>query len=291
MNISKPTASALSITVILAIALFRAAAASHAQTPAPSQSGQPELMTVFVIGDQTGTELLTKHGIQPLTVDDLDILINAVLQGATPVRLFYQEVVEDAANSPVATLDFQPYAGGQPPKAPSPGLPLSQLVKTMEVYRNDRAKWQKGILDYRAVLVAGIEQFIRSVVATQAETSERFDKMLAARNGRDFDRSDVLGCVIAANKALGTAGRRVLVFNTDADDQPAKRKPRKTMLTPEQLDPKIELIFTNTSHVPEQAPMFHGIPNPVHHADSMKEAMEMISGFLGVSGTGLSESH
>ena len=292
MNTSKPTASSLNIIAVVAIALCGLAATSRAQTPAASQPSQPEPVTVFIIGDQTGTELLTKHGIQPLTVNDLDILLNAVLQGSTPLHLLYQEVVEDAANSPVAKLDFRPYEGGQPPKAPSPGLPLSQLAKAMEIYRNDRTNWQKGILDYRAVLVVEIERFIRGVAATQAEVSERFDQMLAKNNGRDVNRSDVLGCVITANKMLGATGRRFLVCNSDAQDEPAKRKPCRSMLTPEQIDPKIQIIFVNRSRLPEQEPMFRGVPNPVHHADSMKEAMEMISGFLGgASGTAAGQSH
>jgi hypothetical protein len=236
---------------------------------------------VFIIDDQTGEELATKHGIQPLVVTDMEGLINAVLVGTTPVAVFHQAVDEDSTDNTVAKLDFQPYTGGQPPKAPSPGLPLSQLTKAMAVYRKDRALWQQGIMAYRTQLMSEIERFIKGVSMTQLEVSERFDRMLAARNGRDFNRSDILGCIVTANRVLNQAGRKVLVLNTDAEDLPAHRAPRTTSLKPDELAPDVQLIFVNTSGLPEQSPMFRGIPNPVRHADSVKQAMEMIAESIG----------
>jgi len=240
-----------------------------------------EAVRVFIIDDQTGEELTTKHGIQPLAVADMESLINAVLRGSTPVAVFHEAVDEDSSDNAVAKLDFQPYAGGQPPKAPYAGLPLSQLAKAMSAYRKDRETWQQGIIAYRNALVGQIERFIRGVSTTQLEVSERFDRMLAARNGRDFNRSDILGCVLSANRMLGTTGRRALILNTDGDDRAAHRAPRVTAVKPDELAPDVELIFVNTSGLPEQAPLFRGIPNPVRHADSVKQAMEMISESLG----------
>ncbi len=249
------------------------AAALFAESP---EAKRPETITVFIIDDQTGEELATKHGIQPLAVGDLEVLINAVLRGTTPVKVLHQAVDEDSTDNAVAKLDFRPYAGGLPPKAPSPGLPLSHLAKAMGAYRKDRAAWQQGIIGYRKELVSEIERFIKAVSTTQLEVSERFDRMLAARNGRDFNRSDILGCVITGNRMLGANGKRVIVLNTDADDLPAHRAPRTTPIKPDELAPDVELIFVNTSGLPEQAPLFRGIPNPVRRAASVKEAMEMI---------------
>lgn len=146
----------------------------------------------------------------------------------------------------------------------------------MGTYRKDRAAWQQGIIGYRKELVSEIERFIKGVSTTQLEVSERFDRMLAARNGRDFSRSDIVGCVITANRMLGATGKRVLVLNTDADDRPARRAPRTTPLKPNELAPDVELVFVNTSGLPEQAPLFHGIPNPVRRADSVRNVMEMV---------------
>lgn len=260
--------------------LLLTATASLAFSPCFAGTGN-EPVSVFIIDDQTGEELATKHGIQPLAVSDMESLINAVLRGSTPVAVFHQAVDEDSSDNAVAKLDFQPYAGGQPPKAPSAGLPLSQLAKAMSAYRKDRETWQQGIFSYRNALVGQIERFIRNVSTTQMEVSERFDRMLAARNGRDFNRSDILGCILTANRMLGTTGKRVFVLNTDAVDLPAHRAPRVTAVKPEELAPDVELIFVNTSGLPEQASLFRGIPNPVRHADSVKQAMELISESLG----------
>lgn len=237
----------------------------------------PPEIAVFLIDDQTGEELAIKHGIQPLAISDLEGLINGVINGTTPVRLFHQAVDEDATDNSTAQLEFRPFAGEKPPTKPSPNMPLRQLAEAKKSYDAKRAAWQKGILDYRKRLAGDAEGFIRQVAETQGTVAERFDKMLAARNGRDFNRSDVFGCVSNASRIFGTQERRFLVLNTDAADLPgSKRKPRTTPLNPKELDPSVELIFVNTSRLPEQAPMFAGLPNPRHHANSMKEAMELI---------------
>ncbi len=237
--------------------------------------------TVFLIDDQTGEELARVHGIQPLCVADLEVLINGVLRRGAPVRLLHQAVDEDATDNAVAQMDFRPYAGGRPPQPPSPNQPLRQLTEAMKVYQEQRAAWQRGMLDYEGRLVAEVEGFQRGVSITQAEVSRRFDEILVARNGSDFNRSDICGSVAGATRFLGDAGLRILVLNTDANDLPAKRTPRTTPLTPEELDPSIHLIFVNKSRLPEASPLFAGLPNPVHHADSMAEAMEIVLSMFG----------
>lgn len=273
MTTNQPSNHLLKALVLGSAILLGLAAALFAT---PAGENLPESVAVFVIDDQTGEELASKHGIQPLTVGDLEVLINAVLQGATPVKVLHQAVDEEAGDNAVAALDFRPYGGGQPPKAPSPGLPLSQLATAVQAYRKLRAEWQQGMLAYRQDLIVQIERFISGVTATQLEVSERFDRMLAGRGGRDFNRSDIAGAVLAANRMLGCATRRVLVLNTDAVDLPAGRVPRTTPFTPEELDPTVRLVFVNTSGVPDKSPLFRGLPNPVQHADSLKAAMELV---------------
>jgi len=243
---------------------------------APRANGVSEPATVFLVDDQTGEELAQKHGIRPIAIEDLDVLINGVVNGNTPVRLFHQAVDEDAADNATAQMEFRPYAGEKPVKKVAVNLPISELSEANKAYAAKRAVWQKGVRDYQLRLASEVEGFIRQVTETQGSVSERFDKMLLARKGRDFNRSDIYGSVANASRLLGTQGRRFLVLNTDAIDLPAKRKPRTTPLTAKELDPAVELIFVNTSRLPEQAPMFAGLPNPRHHANSMKEAMELV---------------
>lgn len=258
---------------IVAVAL---AAMLQCSTPATAQS-VPETVSVFLIDDQTGEELATQHGIRPLTTTDLEVLINAVLKGTTPVRLLHQAVDEDATDNAIAEMNFRPYSGGRPPTPPSPNLPIRQMAEEMKIYRERRAQWQRSILAYREGVVGEVEGFVRGIVMTQASVAARFDEILARRNGADFNRSDIVGSLIAANRALGTTGRRYLVLNTDANDLPGKRKPRRTPLTAEEFQPEIDLIWVNTSRIPDLSPLFRGLSNHSRHANSMSEAMNQIA--------------
>ena len=261
--------------VLIAVSLLATVTLARAEE-APRNNGASEQATVFLIDDQTGEELLQKHGIRPIAIEALDVLINGVVNGHTPVRLFHQAVDEDAADNATAQMEFRPYAGEKPVKKVAINLPLPQLIEANKAYAAKRTAWQKGVRDYQLRLAGEVEGFIRQVTETQGSVSERFDNMLLVRNGRDFNRSDIYGCVANASRLLGTQGRRFLVLNTDAIDLPGKRKPRTTPLNAKELDPAVELIFVNTSRLPEQAPMFTGLPNPRHHANSMKEAMELV---------------
>jgi hypothetical protein len=243
----------------------------------PKHAGS-ELVAVL-IDDQSGEEL-RDQGIQPLEVSDLDALLNAVIQGQHPAKLLHLAVDEYAADNPVSSMEFRPYAGGTPPQAPPPTLPLRQLAEEMKRYRKERAVWQQGVLGYRKQVVTEVEGFIRQVVMSQMAVAQSFDRQLAARNGRDFNRSDIVGCVEAASRLLAEAPRPVIVFNSDCVDQPANRNPQKQPLAAAQLDPRVRLIFVNTSRKPERSILFQGLKNDVRHAESMAAAMEILVGML-----------
>lgn len=246
----------------------------------PVQAVRQGLVSV-IIDDQTGEELARDHGIQAVEVADLDGLLNAVIQGQKPVRLLHIAVDEDSTDNAVATMTFRPYAGGKPPQAPGANLPLRQLSEEMKRYRVRRAEWQRGLIGYRGQVQGEVEGFVRQVAATQLAVSERFDQILQARQGRDFNRSDVVKSIEMANKLLKDTARPVMVLNTDGDDLPGEqRKPQRQPLTPEQLDPKVMLIFVNTSSRPEQGVLFRGLRNETRHADSVEEAMEILTGIL-----------
>lgn len=242
---------------------------------------EPNGLVVFLIDDQSGEELAAKHGIQPITTTDLEVLVNGVLQNRAPVRLMHQAVDEDATDNAVTKMEFRPYAGGSPPVAPAASLPLRQLAEAMKKWRHERAIWQQGMMSYRKEVIAQGEGFVQKVATTQLEVAQRFDRMLAERNGRDFNRSDIFGCVETANHLLTSGGRKVLILNSDCEDLPGKRAPKKKPLTPAELAPEIELIFVNTSLAPDRAPLFTGLKNPVRHANSMREAMEMVVSMFG----------
>lgn len=262
-------------TYILAGSLpFLSTIASAEDSPAPPRK---EGLVSVIIDDQTGEELARDHGIQSLEVADLDGLLGAVIQGQKPVQLQHIAVDEDSTDNPVATMTFRPYAGGKPPQAPNANLPLRQLSEEMKSYRTHRAVWQRGLIGYRGQVQGEVEGFIRQVTASQLAVSERFDQILQSRQGRDFNRSCIVGSIEMANKLLKDAAHPVIVLNTDGDDLPGgQRLPQQKPLTAEQLDPRVMLIFVNTSRLPEQGVLFRGLRNETRHADSVKEAMEIL---------------
>jgi hypothetical protein len=268
------------LTIAFSCITFLTWGAEPATQPVAAEVAVKDEIRVFFIGDQTGDELLQKHGIRPIKMEDLTELVNAVMLSKNSVRLFYLEVVEDVSKSALSQLVFKTFAGGPPPKMPTGNIPVYQYDVVRQAYDAKRTQWQREIRAYQHNALGEANAFVQHVADTQAEVAQRFDKMLADRNGRDFDRSDVVGTIQMANTVLGAAGKRVLVLNTDADDCPANRKRRHTPLTAKDLDPGIELIFVNTSRIPEQSVLFAGIPNTVHHADSIAEAMNIVAGML-----------
>lgn len=282
MNKTTPKLQILAVSIALLHLLRLASAAQEtgqvkATVPA-SRAAEPvpAEVAVFLIDDQTGPELEAKHGIKQLAVSDLEVLVNSVMQNRKPVRVITQVVDEFAGDNETAVLDFQPYAGGVPPKAPSDNLPFKELESASEKYRKDRNAWLLGIREYRGFLQTKAEAFVRSVTQLQTSVSARFDAMLAKRNGADFNRSDVAGVVLAANKALGNSRFRIIVVNSDCEDLPLNGHPRRKPFSAAELDPNVAFIFVNTSRLPEVSPMFKGVTNPIHHVESLKEAMELV---------------
>lgn len=267
----------MKITSIATLLLSAFATSSKAE---PDQTVAGQGLVAAIIDDQTGEELAVKHGIKALALADLSELIKAVLNGDRPATLVHLAVDDDASDNPIGRLSFAPYGGPKPPRAPSPTLPMRQLAAATEDYKRDRTEWQRGISAYRLGIVENANGFIHQVAATQLQIAQRFDDMLADRNGRDFNRSDIVGCITTANRLLGKGERRVLILNTDAKDLPANRKPRQTALTKEELDPAVELVFVNTSHLPQQEPLFRGIPNRIHEVPSMKSALALVAEML-----------
>jgi hypothetical protein len=271
----KTTMTRSTTATLIASALSMGSLIAQAPEPAP-----PAPLVAAMIDDQTGIELAEKHGIKALAIEDLSDLIMAVLKGDRSATLIHIAVDEDASDNPVGKLNFDLYKGPKPPRAPSPTLPMRVLAVEKQKYNAARAEWQRGMNSYKERVVENAKGFVHQVAASQMQVAERFDDMLAARNGRDFNRSDIVGCITSANRLLSKGERRVLILNTDAKDLPGKRNPRVTPLTAEELDPAVELIFVNTSHLPQQEPLFRGLPNKVHEVPSMKSALAIVAEML-----------
>lgn len=237
---------------------------------------------VFLVDDQTGEELFRDHGIEPITVPDLAILVGGVVASQREVVLHYELIDDDASDNEVRMLRLHPYDGEAPPSRPSMALPLRQLTEETARFRERQAIWIAGVRRYRSELERAVETYVREMTEAQLALAERFNQMLLERNGRDFNRSDVTGTVLSAAGHLGTEGQRIMVLNTDAWDTPPGRAGRRAPYTPEELDPGIVLIWVNTSGLPQKQPAFAGLPNPAHHVATMAEAMALVCELVGI---------
>lgn len=262
----------IAIITFIAALLTTPLGTAHGQSPAEPA----DLVKVFLLDDQSGPELQTLHGIQPLKIDDLIDLVNAVIDGDTAVQLFHQPIDEDASNNPVTQMAFKPFAS-EPPVVPTANMPLREFAERVNKFNRDREEWRQQITEYGHSVVADAEAFVQHVATTQLQVADRFNRKLKARNGRDFSRSDIVGTLLTANRVLGNSGQRFLLANSDLLDEPAHRQSRKIPLTSTELDPGIELICVNTSHLPEQSPLLAGLSNKIRHADSIREAMALVS--------------
>lgn len=274
-NQTKPVMKA----ILLPVAAFLAAASASIADWDPKLRGELAAKVVL-LDDQSGEELARDHGIQPVEIADLLAIVNGVLANRKAVQIIHQVVDEDASDNPLTVLDFNVYQGGAAPVPPPVGLPISQLREAMLRYRTLRSEWQQDIKAYQDGLQKDVERFVAGIATAQTAVAARHDAILLERNGKDFNRSDIAGGVLAAAKTLGNKGLRILVMNTDAVDRPGHGKFRVSPFTPAELDPGIVIVWVNTSRVPDKSRLFDGLKNPVRHADSMREAMELVNELL-----------
>jgi len=273
--------SGLALLLLLTPAACRADEAVKSQSlPLAQVAGK-----AAIVDDQTGEELARKHGIAPLSLDDFKRLLDAMAQAARTqtMELYHVPVDGNASDNPVTALQIKPREGIARPTAPNPGLPIAELTKKSAQYQKDRAAWQRSVRGYRDSMAARIAEFVTRTAAEQVRIAEAFDAELERRNGRDFPRSDIEGAILQAVAKLGgsdNSSRRVLVLNTDAVDNPADEKIRPRPFTADELPADITLLFVNKSRLPEKEKLFDGVKNPVLHADSLQEAMEMTARIL-----------
>lgn len=269
----------MKITTFIAFTLLAVSSIAYSEE---TSSLQPDTAArIFLLDDQSGTELARDHGIKPIEIDDLLVVVNGVIANRREVRLMHQVVDEDASDNVTTSLHFAVFEGGQFPTPPARGLPIGQLKAAMEKYQAQREKLLLAVRKYQQGVQEDVKNFVDGIAAAQTEVSVRHDALLLERNGRDFNRSDIAGAIQNAAGALGDSGLRVLVLNTDAVDRPGDGNIRKTSFTEEELDPEILLIWVNTSGLgKENSVLFSGTANPSLQANTMTDAMNLVNALL-----------
>jgi hypothetical protein len=240
-----------------------------------SQPNKTVSSRIVLIDDQSGPEL-ADEGVLPLSVEAMESLVTESLESRDSVFLAHVPVDDDGSDNPVAEFAVEPYPAGAAPTGPSTSLPREELRKAMAEYQPKRQEWMRGFREYRKTTDGRSEAFLAQVMRHQLEINQRMDRILQERRGKDFRRSDLVGAIVRAAKLLGPGGERFLVLNSDCIDEPGKREPRRTPLTPAELDSGIVLLFVNSTGNPQKSVLFRGLKNPVIAAPDLPTAFRLV---------------
>jgi hypothetical protein len=236
---------------------------------------------IGVMEDLSGPELKQRHGINQLSLDELTLLLDAALDSRRTVELWHDIVDEDAADSVASLIKLEPFSSAPP-------VPI-MLRGTLAAMKRQKADWDalqaaylQDFVGYRNSLIKSLETFSAGVLQKQVDTTATFNKWLEMHPGKDYNRSDVAGTFLGMVKTLAAspAAVKVIIINSDCNDLPRYRSPRDHAFTEQELSAGIQLIFVNTSRLPEKEPLFHGITNAVHHADNLRAAIELVGAWV-----------
>jgi hypothetical protein len=246
-------------------------------------AGEPQspVAAIGVMEDLSGPELKERHGIQQLSLDELTLLLDASLNSRKTVALWHSIVDEDASDSEATPITLNPFSS-EPPEPIMLRGTLAAMKRKKAEWDAKQATYLRDFLEYRKVLLGSLETFSADVLQKQVDTTAVFNEWLKKHPGGDYNRSDVAGTFLAMAKTLAAspATIRVMIINSDCEDLPKHREPRAEPFTAQELPGSIHLIFVNSSRLPEKEPLFRGVTNPVHHADNLTAAIELVGSWV-----------
>lgn len=257
---------------ILAVSLFNLTAASGFLSAANTDIG------IQIIEDVSGPEL-QKHGITPADFEDMQLLADVLFSTRRSAAIGY-DVVDDIGqdNSP---LHFQitPFDQPLPTRPVFKGMTVRDKMLAVKKFDADSAKFRKDNEEWRNRIIEGAKAWLDECVEHRMTVEEDFLTRLKANRNRDFRRSDIIGSVQKANEQLAGAKTRFLILNSDLDHKPGPKAHDQKFraLNAADLASDITLVVVNTSKEPDKSLLLRGLPNKVLHADSLKQAAEIIA--------------
>ncbi len=237
---------------------------------------------VQIVEDVSGPELL-KHGIKPADFDDMQILADVLFSTRRSAAIGYDVVDENGQDNTPLHFLITPFKNPIPTHKPFKGMTVREKQLTLKQFDTDSAKFRTENEEWRTRVIDGAKSWLDECVEQRMKVEEDFLSRLKANHNRDFRRSDIIGSVQKANEQLAAAKTRFLIVNSDLNHQPGVKardqKPRA--LTIADLAADITIIVVNTSKEPDKSILLRGISNKVLHADSLKQAAELIASLIG----------
>ena len=229
-----------------------------------------------IIDDFTGPELTANHGIVRTTPEDATALIKAFV--GHDFSLGYTAIAESADAQPTVEIKLTAFAIQPPrPVENASTLDLRTLTEASEAYFAEKGKFEEARGVWLASARTEAEAFKRNVIIEQMRTGAVFDRNVTSL-GEKYRRSDcAIALVTAARRLSERDGIKLLILNTDCIDSPYGKPSRTIPFTAEEIPTDIVLVFVNTSHRPENSPLFSGLKNIVFTAESLQAAATLIA--------------
>jgi hypothetical protein len=237
---------------------------------------------VQIVEDVSGPEL-QKHGIKPADFEDMQILADVLFSTRRSAAIGYDVVDDDGQDNSLLHFLITPFEQPIPDRPVFKGMTVRDKMLAVKKFDADSTKFRKENEEWRTRVIEGAKGWLDECVEHRMKVEEDFLTRLKANRNRDFRRSDIIGSVQKANEQLAAAKTRFLILNSDLDHKPGSksRDQKARAMTIADLAADITLIVVNTSKEPDKSILLRGLPNKVLHADSLKQAAEVIATQLG----------
>jgi hypothetical protein len=270
LNTMKPTSHILAITLIGLTVTSRVLPAAD-----------PDI-GIQIVEDVSGPEL-QKHGINPADFEDMQIIADVLFSTRRSAAIGYDVVDDDGQDNSLLNFLITPFEQPIPDRPVFKGMTVRDKMLAVKKFDADSTKFRKENEEWRTRVIEGAKSWLDECVEHRIKVEEDFLTRLKANRNRDFRRSDIIGSVQKANEQLAAVKTRFLILNSDLDHKPGSksRDQKARAMTIADLAADITLIVVNTSKEPDKSILLRGLPNKVLHADSLKQAAEVIATQLG----------
>jgi hypothetical protein len=237
---------------------------------------------IQIVEDVSGPEL-QKHGINPADFEDMQILADVLFSTRRSATIGYDVVDDDGQDNSLLHFLITPFEQPIPDRPVFKGMTVRDKMLAVKKFDADSTKFRKENEEWRTRVIEGAKGWLDECVEHRMKVEEDFLTRLKANRNRDFRRSDIIGSVQKANEQLAAAKTRFLILNSDLDHKPSSksRDQKARAMTIADLAADITLIVVNASKEPDKSILLRGLPNKVLHADSLKQAAEVIATQLG----------
>lgn len=264
------TIASLRVSVAAACAHYAPTAFAAAQAPAE--------VGIHILEDVSGSEI-EQQGIKPADFDDMPVLGDVIFRARTTGLLGYDVVDENGGDNKPLRFSITPFDQPVPTRKTFGGMTVREKALALRRFEEQKRTFLATNTQWRERVLEGARNWFDECITRRMEVEEAFLQRLKANHNRDYRGSDLNGSVQIANELLAGAKKRFLILNTDMEHKPGKtaRDQAVRALNHADLAQEVVIIMVNTTNKPDQSPLLNGLPNKILHADSLKDAAEVIT--------------